>query len=133
MNIPEHIRAFLEQPRLAVMATLNVDGSPHLTVMWYDLVDDIVVLNMTRGLVKDRNLRRDPRMAICVEDGPRYVSLSGRAEIIADRVVQEAEVTRMATRYRGPRLGAHHWRGIMGQDRLGIHMRVERMQVRGFD
>jgi PPOX class probable F420-dependent enzyme len=133
MNIPENVRAFLEQPRLAVMATINADGSPHLTVMWYDLVDDIVVLNMMRGLVKERNLRRDPRLAICVEDGPRYITLSGQAQIIDDRVVQEAEVVRMATRYRGPRLGAQHWREIMDQDRLGIHVRVERLQVRGFD
>jgi PPOX class probable F420-dependent enzyme len=133
MNIPEHIRAFLEQPRLAVLATINADGSPQLTVMWYVLIEDIVVLNMTRGLVKERNLRRDPRMAICVEDGPRYVTLNGRAEIIEDSVVQEDDVRRMATRYRGPRLGAHHWQGISDQDRLGIHMRVERLQVRGFD
>ena len=133
MDIPEHIRAFLEQPHFAVMATINADGTPQLTVMWYDLIDDIVVLNMSRGLVKERNLRRDPRMAICVEDGPRYVTLSGRADIIEDRAVQEDEVRRMATRYRGPRLGAHHWRQISDQDRLGIHMRVERIQVRGFD
>jgi PPOX class probable F420-dependent enzyme len=133
MDMPEPIRAFLEQPHFAVMATINADGSPQLTVMWYDLIDDLVVLNMTRGLVKERNLRRDPRLAICVEDGPRYVTLSGRAEIIADRRVQEADVTRMATRYRGPRLGAQHWRDIADQDRLGIHMRVERLQVRGFD
>jgi PPOX class probable F420-dependent enzyme len=101
MNIPEHIRAFLEQPRLAVLATINADGSPQLTVMWYVLIEDSVVLNMTRGLVKERNLRRDPRMAICVEDGPRYVTLNGRAEIIEDSVVQEDDVRRMATRYRG--------------------------------
>lgn len=133
MEIPEHIRAFLEQPHFAVMATINADGTPQLTVMWYDLVDDLVVLNTTRGLVKDRNLRRDPRMALCIEDGPRYVTLSGRAQIIADRQVQAADVTRMATRYRGPRLGAHHWQSISDQDRLGIHLRVERLQARGFN
>lgn len=132
MAIPENIRAYLEQARLCVMATISADGSPHLTVMWYDLIDDIVVLNMMRGLVKERNLRRDPRIAICVEDGPRYVTLSGRVQIIEDRVVQEAEVIRMATRYRGPRLGAQHWREIMGQDRLGIHMRVKHVQTHGF-
>src|SRR2546421_11105297 len=49
MDIPEDIRAFLEQPRLCVMATLNRDGSPQLTTMWYDLIDDLVVLNTTRG------------------------------------------------------------------------------------
>ena len=133
MDIPEDIRAFLEQPRLCVMATLNRDGSPQLTTMWYDLIDDLVVLNTTRGLVKERNLRRDPRMAICVADGPRYVTLSGRADIIEDRAVQEAEVVRMATRYNGPRLGAQHWHKIAHQDRLGIHLQVQRVHARGFD
>ena len=133
MDIPENVRAFLEQPRLCVMATLNRDGSPQLTTMWYDLIDDLVVLNTTRGLVKDRNLRRDPRMAICVADGPCYVTLSGRADIVEDRAVQEAEVVRMATRYNGPRLGAQHWHKIAHQDRLGIHLHVERVHARGFD
>ena len=133
MNIPETVLAFLEQPRLCVMATLHRDGSPQLTAMWYDLIDDVVVLNTTRGLVKERNLRRDPRMAICVVEGMRYVTLSGRAEIIEDRAVQEAEVAHMATRYNGPRRGARHWQTIAHQDRLGIHLHVKRIQTRGFD
>lgn len=133
MEIPEEVRAFLEQPRLCVMATINRDGSPQLTTMWFDFVDDVVVLNMTRGLVKERNLRRDPRMAICVEEGARYVTLEGRAEIIEDRAIQEAEVRRMATRYNGPRRGARHWQTIAHQDRLGIHMRVDRLHTRNLD
>ena len=132
MIISDDVRAFLEQPRYCVMATLHRDGSPQLTVMWYDLVDDIVVLNTTRGLVKERNLRRDPRVAICVEDGMRYVTLRGWAKLIEDRAAQEVEVTRMATRYNGPRRGATHWQGIAHQDRLGIHVHVQRLQTRGF-
>jgi PPOX class probable F420-dependent enzyme len=131
--IPEPVRAFLEQSRVCVMGTINRDTSPQLTVMWYDLVDDVVILNMTRGLVKERNLRRDPRMSVCVPDGPRYVTLSGSAEIIENRSIQEAEVNHMAMRYRGPRLGADHWKTIEHQDRLGIHMRVERVQTHGIE
>jgi PPOX class probable F420-dependent enzyme len=132
MVIPEEVRAFLEQPRLCVLATIYPDGSPQLTVMWYDLVDDIVVLNTTRGLIKEKNLRRDPRVAICVEDGGQYVTLRGRAELIEDRALQEAEVERMATRYNGPRRGATHWQTIAHQDRISIHVHVERLQTRGF-
>ena len=130
--IADDVRAFLEQPRFCVMGTINRDGSPQLTVMWYDLVDDLVILNMTRGLIKERNLRRDPRMAICVEDGPRFVTLNGRAEIVEDRAIQEVEVNRLAVRYRGLRLAATHWQTIAGSDRLGIHLRVESVIARGF-
>ncbi len=133
MDLPEGVQAFLEQPHLCVMGTLNGDGSPQLTAMWYEISDDLVVLNTTRGLVKERNLRRDPRMAICVVEGLRFVTLSGRGEIIEDRGVQEAEVTRMATRYNGPRLGARHWQTIAHQDRLGIHLHIERVYTHGFD
>jgi PPOX class probable F420-dependent enzyme len=123
----------LLEPRMCVMGTINRDGTPQLTVMWYDLSEDhtYVVLNTVRGLVKERNLRRDSRMAICVEDGLRYVTLRGRASIVEDRAQQEVEVNRMAIRYRGP-AGANHWQSIARQDRLGIHMHIERVQTHGF-
>ena len=131
--ISESVRAFLEQPRVCVMSTINRDGTSQLTVMWYELVEDVVILNMTRGLLKERNLRRDARMAICVPDGPRYVTIKGTAEIVDDRVVQEMEVRNMATRYRGARLGATHWQTIEQQDRLSVHLAVERVQAFGID
>jgi PPOX class probable F420-dependent enzyme len=131
-KIDDTIRAFLEQPNFCVLATLNRDGSPQLTVMWYELVDDIVVMNMTRGLVKDRNLRRDPRAAVCIEDGARFVTLSGSTELIEDRAIQEAEVNRLAIRYRGIRLAATHWDTIAADDRIGIHIKVESVITRGF-
>ena len=131
MDVPDYIRAFLEEPHYCVMATINADGSPQLTTMWYDVTDDYIVLNMTRGLLKERNLRRDPRMAICVEDGMRYVTLSGRAEIIEDRALQEAEVNRLAIRYIGLRLGPRRWEVIKGSDRLGIHLHVDRFHTHG--
>jgi PPOX class probable F420-dependent enzyme len=129
--LPDAVRAFLEAPHYCVMATINADGSPQLTTMWYDLVDDYIVLNLTRGLLKERNLRRDPRMAICVEDGMRYVTLSGRAEIVEDRAQQEAEVNRMSGRYLGLRLGSQRWEVIKASDRLGVHLHIERWHAHG--
>jgi PPOX class probable F420-dependent enzyme len=127
------VRAFLEQPHFAVMGTINRSGTPQLTVMWYALLPDadVVVLNATRGLLKERNLRRDPRMSLCIEDGMRYVTLEGRAELIADRAQQEREVNELiAPRYLGQRLGAERWRVIEGSDRVGIWMRVEKVRAR---
>ena len=53
--------------------------------------------------------------------------------ILEDRAVQEAEVNRMAIRYRGLRLAATHWDTIAASDRLGIHMRVDSVIARGFE
>jgi PPOX class probable F420-dependent enzyme len=125
-------RTFLDEPWMCVMASINRDGTPQLTVMWYQILGDVVMLNTVRGLVKERNLRRDPRMSVCVEDRQRYVTLYGTAEIIEDRAEQEREVNHMAIRYRGA-AGANHWQSIAHQDRLGIHMRIERVQSRGFE
>jgi len=132
--IGERVRAFLEEPRFAVMATINRSGMPQLTVMWYALLanEDVVVLNATRGLLKERNLRRDPRMSLCIEDGMRYVTLEGRAELVEDRAQQEGEVNNLiAPRYIGQRLGSQRWDVIKDSDRVGIRMRVERVQARG--
>ena len=132
--IADNVRRFLEEPRFAVMATINNSGTPQLTVMWYALAEgaDVVVLNTVRGLMKDRNLRRDSRMSLCVEDGLRYVTLEGRAELIDDRAQQEREVNELiAPRYTGRRLGSRRWQVIQGSDRIGIHMHVERVHVRG--
>jgi PPOX class probable F420-dependent enzyme len=132
--IGEAVRGFLEQPHFAVMATINATGSPQLTVMWYALLpdEDVVVLNASRGLLKERNLRRDPRMSLCIEDGMRYVTLEGRAELIEDRALQEREVNELiAPRYIGQRLGSTRWEVIKASDRLGIRMRVERVHARG--
>jgi PPOX class probable F420-dependent enzyme len=134
MLIREDVRAFLEQPHFAVMGTLNASGSPQLTVMWYALVpgEDVIVLNATRGLRKERNLRRDPRMSLCIEDGMRYVTLEGRAELVEDRALQEREVNALiAPRYLGQRLGSRRWTVIEGSDRVGIRMHVERVHARG--
>ena len=116
------------------MATINKSGTPQLTVMWYALTDDgedVVLLNATRGLLKERNLRRDPRMSLCIEDGARYVTLEGRAELIEDRAQQEREVNDViAPRYIGRRLGNQRWEVIKDSDRVGIRMQVTRVHAR---
>ena len=116
------------------MGTINASGIPQLTVMWYALLpgEDAVVLNATRGLVKERNLRRDPRMSLCVEDGMRYVTLEGWAELIEDRAQQEREVNELiAPRYIGQRLGSNRWQVIQGSDRIGIWMHLDKVHARG--
>ncbi|MBF6589385.1 MAG: PPOX class F420-dependent oxidoreductase, partial [Ktedonobacterales bacterium] len=77
MRIPEHVRRFLDEPRFAVLATLSPDGTPQQTVIWYELDGDEIVMNTAEGRIKSGNLRRDPRISLCVEDGYRYVTLTG--------------------------------------------------------
>jgi PPOX class probable F420-dependent enzyme len=128
------VRAFLEEPHHAVMATINASGMPQLTVMWYALhpTEDVILLNGSHGTLKVKNLQRDSRMALCVEDGPRYVTLEGTADLVADRGEQERDVNeQIAPRYIGRRRGSRRWEAIEGSDRIGIRMRIVRVHARG--
>ena len=53
-------RAFLNEKRFAVLATINKDGTPQQTVMWYELQGDEIMMNTAHGRLKDRNLAARP-------------------------------------------------------------------------
>jgi len=102
VEISPKSRAFLEELRFAVMATINQDGTPQLTTMWYLLEDDGTILMNTKiGRLKERNLRHDPRISICIEDDYNFLTLSGTAELIDDPERTQHDIYRLATRYHG--------------------------------
>ena len=92
-------RAFLAEKRFAVVGTKNLDGSPHLAVMWYLVDGDDIVVNSAQGRIKDRNLAADPRMSVLVEDGYRWIRIDGRAKIEHDQATARADIRRLAARY----------------------------------
>src|SRR5579875_1527886 len=94
----EMARAFLQEQRFAVLGTLNADGSPHLSTMWFLLDGDTVIMSTVAGRVKERNMRRDPRISLCVEQGG-YVTLTGTAEFIDDRATAIEDMYRLVARY----------------------------------
>ncbi len=99
-TLSERVRAFLQERRFAVLGTINKDGSPHLTAMWYLLDGDTIMMNTKVGRVKERNIRRDPRISICFEDAG-YLTISGKAEIIDDPEAAQEDIYRLAVRYNG--------------------------------
>jgi PPOX class probable F420-dependent enzyme len=81
--------AFLRAHTKVQVATVNPDGSPHLTTLFYVLRDGRIAFWTYASSQKVRNLERDPRITCLVEDGEDYfelrgVSLSGRAELVRD-------------------------------------------------
>src|SRR5207249_4043184 len=69
IKLSERARAYLNELRFAVLGTINRDGTPQLTTMWYLLEGDIIVMNTKVGRAKERNMRRDPRISVCIADG----------------------------------------------------------------
>ena len=62
-------QAFLsEGTRTGKLSTVRADGSPHIAPIWFLLVEDHLVFNTGENTVKGRNLVRDGRIALCVDD-----------------------------------------------------------------
>lgn len=77
------IEEFLEVPRFAVVGTNRVNGPPQLTPVWYLYQDERVYITMFVKSAKYRNLRRDPRIGVCITgDNPdaRAVMIYGTVE-----------------------------------------------------
>jgi PPOX class probable F420-dependent enzyme len=127
------VRAFLDEPRYAVIATINESGAPQLTAIWYELQGNEVMMNTAAGRLKHHNLQRDPRLTLCIVDGERYVSLYGRAILIDDQAQAQADDLRLAIRYDGPEQAEQRAPTIAVQHRLTIRMAITHVHARGFD
>ena len=127
------LRAFLDEPRFAVLATVGPGGAPHQTVMWYLLDGDEVVLNTAAGRAKERNLERDPRVSLLMEDGYRYVRLTGRVREIPGEETGQADIRRLAVRYHGEELAERLMRERYSlQRRISYRFRVTGVHHRDF-
>jgi PPOX class probable F420-dependent enzyme len=94
----DEIWGLIQASKNLQVVTLNKDGSPQLTTLWFAVVDGAIVFETFTKSQKIVNLKRDPRIAVLVEDGDTYdqlrgVSINGRAELIDDpaRVERFAE------------------------------------------
>jgi PPOX class probable F420-dependent enzyme len=99
--LSEKARKFLRGRHFATLATINIDGTPQLTAMWYLLEVDTIVMNTKVKRTKERNMRRDPRISVCILEGYSYVTISGRVEMIDDPEIAQKDIYRLAVRYNG--------------------------------
>ncbi|GAC1448122.1 MAG: PPOX class F420-dependent oxidoreductase [Ktedonobacterales bacterium] len=125
------VRAFLSAPRFAVVATVNADGLPQQTVLWYELRGDAIIINTARGRLKDQNLRRDPRVSMCVADAYRFVTITGRAELIDDQEIAQADILGLAVRYDGFEEGTRQAETFRKQERITVKVPIEHVYQYG--
>ena len=127
-------RAFLEEKRYCVFADIGPDGLPHQTVLWYELQGDEIMMNTALRREKDKNLRRDPRASFCIEDGYRYLTITGTCTLQwEDQEAAQADIYRLAERYEGTERAEQMSAGqFRKQDRETIRMSIERVDAHGF-
>ncbi|MBX3569877.1 MAG: PPOX class F420-dependent oxidoreductase [Rhizobiaceae bacterium] len=68
MSLSDAWKAILNQPVLIHLTTLNDDGSPSTSPVWVAVDGDDLIVNSAVGRLKDRNVRRDPRVAFSAVD-----------------------------------------------------------------
>lgn len=80
----EQIEAYLSKPRIADLATVRPDGSPHVAPVWFLYEDGAVKVLAEAGSVKIKNLKSEPRVSVSIAtDQPpyEYVIVNGVAEV----------------------------------------------------
>ncbi len=101
--IPETHKDLVERPVIAVLATINPDGSPQASPVWFDYVDGYVRVNSARGRQKDKNMRARPWVSLVIvdPDNPyRYLEIRGRVVRIMEEGARE-HIDALARRYTG--------------------------------
>ena len=103
---------FVEERKSLQVATIGADGAPHLTTLWFVIVDGEIAFETFTKSQKIVNLKRDPRIAVLVEDGLKYnelrgVAINGRAVLHEDPAVVLPYALAMVRRNQ-PEIPAEH-------------------------
>ncbi|MGW6743490.1 PPOX class F420-dependent oxidoreductase [Streptomyces sp. NPDC055025] len=121
-----------EGTRTAKLSTVRADGSPHIAPVWFVLDGDDLVFNTGRETVKGRNLLRDGRAALCVDDERppfAFVVIQGRAEIDEEPERLRTWATRIAARYMGEERAAEFGErnGVPGE--LVVRLKADKVSA----
>jgi PPOX class probable F420-dependent enzyme len=102
-TIPQEFKDLFTKVAFAHLATLMADGSPQVTPVWVDYDGANVRVNSAKGRVKDKNMRRDKRVALSIQDPDnpyRYLAVRGEvAELTEDGA--DAHIDALAKKYLG--------------------------------
>lgn len=82
--IPDSHRDLIDCPPVAALTMLMPDGSPHTSPVWCEFDGVHVLVNTMRGFLKERNMRRDPRVTLlCYDPAQTLRSLEVRGRVVA--------------------------------------------------
>jgi PPOX class probable F420-dependent enzyme len=129
-QITEQIAKLFQNKNFAFVSTLMADGSPQITPTWVDIeknAEHYVLINTAEGRVKQKNVSRDPRLAISIINGSNpyeMVTIRGR---VAEQITSEAaeeHIDKLAEKY----LGVEKYPGRSpGEKRVILRVKPEKV------
>jgi PPOX class probable F420-dependent enzyme len=102
-SLPQALKDMLQDKVFVHLATLMPDGTPHASPVWVDLEDDEILVNTAQGRIKDRNMKRDARVALSVTaaDNP-YKAFMIRGHVTGHTTANaDAHIDRLSKKYLG--------------------------------
>jgi len=117
------------KPYIATLATLRKDGSAHMAPVWYRYEDDAFLVLTDVGSQKHRNIERDPRVELCIDDRARppyhTVIVRGRAHVEPARGAEWRLA--LAVHYLGEELGRRYVDTTPAGDAVLVRMAPEKI------
>lgn len=129
-KIPEEFLDLFNKKAFGSLGTIMPDGSPQVTPVWVDREGETVLVNTAKGRQKDKNIQRDPRVALTLidPDNPyRYLEIRGRVVEATENGAKD-HIDKMAKKY----LGVDKYPYAQpGEQRLLLRIRPERVSSMG--
>ena len=129
-QLTQKARQRLSDPNLGFLATIMKDGAPQVSPIWVDVEGDYIVFNTAKGRTKERNLRRDPRVALSIvdrDDPYGRVEIRGRVVDWVDGDEANAHIDKLAQKYMGKEYPWHK----PGEERVIVKIEPEKISERG--
>ncbi|MDQ6606735.1 MAG: pyridoxamine 5'-phosphate oxidase family protein [Actinomycetota bacterium] len=135
---PEEIRAFLDEQRVVICATNGHNGWPHLMPLWFVTRDEEIWAWTYGKSQKVRNLERDSRATLQVEDGEQYDQLRGLMIEAQTVVHRDTELVldfglELFARYNGGGQGAEFRDAIRAQAAKRVALQFKTERIASFD
>jgi PPOX class probable F420-dependent enzyme len=99
----EPVANLFKGKNFAFVATLMEDGSPQITPTWVDVDGDYIIVNTAQGRLKQKNISRDPRVAVSLVDNANPYNMVTVRGKVAEQTTKGADehIDKMAKKYIG--------------------------------
>jgi PPOX class probable F420-dependent enzyme len=127
-TLAPEVREFLATRCYVHLATLMADGSPQVSPVWAETDGDLIVVNSAAGRVKDRNIKRDARVALSAthpDDPFKALMIRGRVVKVTEEGAEDG-IDRLARKYIGGE--RYEWRRP-GEVRVAYYIQPETVKT----